>query len=153
MNKTWVATLSALLLLSFPEACGRLEVKQTGGASVGQAVNTSPAVVEARRPEFLPNDFPLPPDAEITTSRSSEREGKRSAFLVFITKESMDAAGARYTTYFRTRLDSGAAITTDAKSLIIEGRSSDSAQRWSLIGGPLASQPGFVELTVNWTEL
>ncbi|WP_256701716.1 MULTISPECIES: hypothetical protein [Paenibacillus] len=41
----------------------------------------------------------------------------------------------------------------DEKNLIIQGTNTGKQEEWSLIGGPLTSQKGVIELTLNWSEL
>lgn len=103
-------------------------------------------------PENLPKDFPLPPDAKISTSHSGTTDGKKTALLVFTTKESMDAVTKLYKDYFNGKLGRDAVQTIDEKNLIIQGFTQDNKQSWSMIGGKLSAQEGVIELTVTWAE-
>lgn len=45
------------------------------------------------------------------------------------------------------------AQTIDDKNIIIQGQDQEKNTSWSMIGGPLGSQEGAIELTVTWGEL
>lgn len=103
-----------------------------------------------QRPEHLPKDFPIPADAKVSTSHSEQNDGKKSALLIFTTQQSMSTLSETYKSYFSTRIGDNAAQTIDENNLIIQGDSADGKESWSLIGSPLASQEGVVELTLTW---
>ncbi|RAU92605.1 hypothetical protein [Paenibacillus sp. YN15] len=152
------ALLASALMLS---ACGNEKETQPVSASPGAATAAAglPASASAMTkagtealPENLPKDFPLPADASISTSHSGTADGKKSALLVFTTKESMETVIKLYKDYFNAKLGSDAAQTIDDKNLIIQGNTKDNKQSWSVIGGRLASREGVIELTVTWAE-
>ncbi|WP_342552303.1 hypothetical protein [Paenibacillus sp. FSL R7-0652] len=103
-------------------------------------------------PEYLPKDFPLPDDAAITTANSREDEGKKSAMLIFTTKQDMETVSKMYKEYFEAKKLTDSGQTIDAKNIIIQGTEPDTEQHWSLIGGTLASKEGTIELTLSWSE-
>ncbi len=168
------AVIASALLLS---ACGK-EESEPATASPGMSAAASPTTVTGAStkpgvspaasvtaspspssnaasgevPENLPKDFPLPADAKITTSHSGTTDGKKTALLVFTTKESMDAVTKRYKDYFNGKLGRDAVQTIDEKNVIIQGFTQDNKQSWSMIGGKLSSQEGMIELTVTWAE-
>lgn len=107
----------------------------------------------AKLPAYLPADFPVPDDVEITMSNSGQDEGKKSVLLIIRTKEDIDTVTSMYTTYLEGRKLEDAAQTLDAKNIIIQGESPTNSEYWSMIGGSLASEEGVVELTINWEEL
>ncbi|TCS97022.1 hypothetical protein EDD58_101669 [Hazenella coriacea] len=106
-----------------------------------------------KKPEYLPDDFPLPTDAEITTSQSNMEDGKKSALLIFKTKASMTDVTKMYKEYFKTQNLSDDAQTFDDKNIIIQGINEHKKHDWSIIGGSLSSQDGIIEFQVTWAEL
>lgn len=80
--------------------------QQTSGDTAAQPAS------EQKRPEYLPADFPLPEVAEISTSHSEMKDGKKFVLLIFSTKESMPAVTKLYKDYFKTQnlSDSGQTI-------------------------------------------
>lgn len=133
-------------------------------AALSPEISPSPAgtpVVEAAGqsgepgglPEYLPEDFPMPDNAEITLAHSEDNEGKKSALLIFKTTDSMDSVSQLYKDYLSSRLGGEAAQTIDDNNLIIQGTTKDTKQSWSIIGGPLSAEQGVVELNVTWSEL
>ncbi|MDG0811736.1 hypothetical protein [Cohnella rhizosphaerae] len=119
------------------------------GGTAGAAVDSN----ATQRPSFLPDRFPLPADADIRTSHQETTDGKRSVLLIFATKKSMDEVSALYKDYFDAELGDNAVRTVDDKNLIIQGKGKSNKESWSLIGGPMASEEGVVELTLTWTEV
>ncbi|WP_074109829.1 hypothetical protein [Paenibacillus sp. P46E] len=105
------------------------------------------------RPKYLPADFPLPKDVKVQTSSAAENGGKKSVLFIFTTTEDMAAVTKMYKEYFGTQNLTDASQTLDEKNLIIQGTNSGKQEEWSLIGGPLTSQKGVIELTLNWSEL
>ncbi len=108
-------------------------------------------VEETERPEYLPKDFPLPDDAEITTSHSEQNDGKKSVLLIFKSQEKLDKLAGTYKQYFEEQGITDASETIDEKNLILQGDTD--AESWSLIGGTLSTQEDTVELTLTWSEL
>lgn len=121
-------------------------------ASMTASPSPSSSAGSAELPDNLPKDFPLPKDAKITTTHSGSTDGKKTAILIFTTKESIDAVAKLYKDYFNGKLGRDAAQTIDEKNIIIQGFTQDNKQSWSMIGGKMASQEGVVELTVTWAE-
>jgi hypothetical protein len=123
-------------------------------APVSSPTNAEPAEsVDHDMPEYLPQDFPLPQDAEISTSHSSETDGKKAVLLIFSTKESMATVTKLYKDYFNGLKLENAAQTIDDKNIIIQGEDAVNHHGWSMLGGLLAGQDGVVQLTVTWAEL
>lgn len=123
-------------------------------APVSRPTNAEPAEsADHDMPEYLPKDFPLPQDAEISTSHSSETDGKKSVLLIFSTKESMSTVTKLYKDYFNGLKLENAAQTIDDKNIIIQGEDAVNHHGWSMLGGLLAGQDGVVQLTVTWAEL
>ncbi|MEK3904074.1 hypothetical protein [Paenibacillus sp. FSL R7-0179] len=105
-------------------------------------------------PKFLPEDFPMPNNVtETILSNAEENEGKKSALLVFRTTDSMESVTKLYDDYLASKLGDQSVKTIDPKNLIIQGKTKDGKQSWSIIGGPLASKEGTVELNVIWSEI
>lgn len=166
-TKKLIMTLSLTLSLLALSACGNAEDKtstesmettaptaepeQTPEATVG---SNDTAAGSADLPKYLPEDFPMPENVtETVLSTTAEDEGKKSAMLIFRTTESMESVTKLYDDYLASKLGSESAKTVDPKNLIIQGTTKDNKQSWSIIGGPLASQEGVVELTVSWSEI
>lgn len=169
------AVIASALLLS---ACGKEESEPATtspgmsaaaaspttvtGASTKPGVSSVPSVTaspspsssagSAELPDNLPKDFPLPKDAKISTTHSGSSDGKKTAILIFTTKESIDAVAKLYKDYFNGKLGQDAAQTIDEKNIIIQGFTQDNKQSWSMIGGKLSSQEGVIELNVTWAE-
>lgn len=122
-------------------------------ATSNEPENTAAAVQveDSERPDYLPNDFPLPDDAEITTSHSEQNDGKKSVLLIFNSKEKLDKLAETYKQFFQDQGLTDTAETIDEKNLIIQGDTK--SESWSLIGGALSTQEDTVELTLNWSEL
>ncbi|MNC42176.1 hypothetical protein D3C75_909840 [compost metagenome] len=99
----------------------------------------------------MPKDFPLPDDAEVTTSHSEQNDGKKSVLLIFKSQEKLDKLAETYKQYFQDQGVTDTSETIDEKNLIIQGDTD--AESWSLIGGPLSTQEDTVELTLTWSEL
>ncbi|MGO4547347.1 hypothetical protein AB4Z29_21420 [Paenibacillus sp. 2TAB23] len=120
----------------------------------GNETSVSDTTGAEKVPAYLPKDFPLPQDAEITTAHSSETDGKKSVLLIFSTKESMTSVTKTYKDYFDAQELDEAGQTIDDNNLIFQGINAEKKHSWSMIGGPLASpQEDIVQLTVTWTEL
>ncbi|MGN7760906.1 hypothetical protein [Paenibacillus sp. 22594] len=113
----------------------------------------SQAADDGVRPKYLPADFPLPKDVKVQTSSTAENGGKKSVLFIFTTTEDMAAVTKMYKDYFATQNLTDAGQTMDEKNLIIQGTNTGKQEEWSLIGGPLTSQKGVIELTLNWSEL
>ncbi|WP_249899391.1 hypothetical protein [Paenibacillus sp. PK3_47] len=103
------------------------------------------------RPEYLPEDFPLRDDADITKSTSGQTDGKKSALLIFTSREKVDQLAETYKNYFRDKGLDDAGQMIDDKNIVIQG--STDKEQWSLIGGALSAQEGTTELTLTWSEL
>lgn len=121
-------------------------------ASMTASPSPSAKANSVELPDNLPKDFPLPSDAKISTTHSGSSDGKKTAILIFTTKESMDTVTKLYKDYFNGKLGRDAAQTIDEKNIIIQGFTQDNTQSWSIIGGKMASQEGVIELTVTWAE-
>lgn len=113
----------------------------------------SQAADDGVRPEYLPADFPLPKDVKVQTSSAAENGGKKSLLFIFTTTEDMASVTKMYKDYFGTQNLTDTSQTIDEKNLIIQGTNTGKQEEWSLIGGPLTSQKGVIELTLNWSEL
>ncbi|ASA21165.1 hypothetical protein B9T62_10425 [Paenibacillus donghaensis] len=108
----------------------------------------------AERPEYLPEDFPLPEDSKIETSNSGLSEDKKYAMLIYTTEQDMAAVTKLYKDYFKAKNLSDAGQTIDDKNLIIQGVDEQNKQSWSLIGGVMASsEHKVIELTLTWMEM
>ncbi|MEK0313368.1 hypothetical protein [Cohnella sp. 56] len=148
-----------VVVLALGLALAACAEKKEGAPAPSSASASAPTSVSAshnasasadQRPEHLPKDFPIPADAKVSTSHSEHNEGKKSALLIFTTQQSMSTLSETYKNYFATRIGDNAAQTIDENNLIIQGDSADGKESWSLIGSPLASREGVVELTLTW---
>ncbi|MFC6651451.1 hypothetical protein [Paenibacillus rhizoplanae] len=127
------------------------EPEQTPEPSTG---GNDTAAGSTELPKYLPEDFPMPENVtETVLSTTAEDEGKKSAMLIFRTTDSMESVTKLYDDYLASKLGDQSVKTIDPKNLIIQGTTKDNKQSWSIIGGPLASQEGVVELTVSWSEI
>ncbi|WP_340023027.1 hypothetical protein MHI24_28995 [Paenibacillus sp. FSL K6-1096] len=105
-------------------------------------------------PEELPKDFPMPENVtETVLSTTAKNEGKTSVMLIYRTSDSMEAVTKLYDDYLSAQMGDQSVKTIDAKNLIIQGKTKDNKHSWSVIGGPLASQEGIVEVNVIWSEI
>ncbi|WP_391574350.1 hypothetical protein [Cohnella sp.] len=152
MKKTWIYIGLSLILAVTLSAC-QSSNNSPKSSNTEAAQSGSPESANAKMPEYLPADFPLPKDAKINTSHSQLTEGKKSALLIFTTEESMATVTEMYTEYFKKQSLGDSVQTIDDKNIIIQGDNLDKKESWSLIGGALASLEGVVELTVTWSEL
>ncbi|MBP1990178.1 hypothetical protein [Paenibacillus eucommiae] len=119
-----------------------------------EATSPAPTASDSGKvPDELPSDFPLPKDAEITTAQSQENDGKKSVLLIYSTHEDMSTVTKMYKDYFKSQNLEDTGQVIDDKNLIIQGKNKEAGQSWSMIGGPLASQEGVIELTVTWNEI
>ena len=151
-KKTWIYIGLSLILAAALSACQSSD-NSPASSNAEAAQSGSPESAVNKRPEYLPADFPLPADAQISTSHSGLADGKKSALLIFTTKESMSAVTEMYTEYFKKQNLDESAQTIDDKNIIIQGDNLDKNESWSLIGGALASSEGVVELNVTSAEL
>lgn len=134
-----------------PVASSAATTEATPAVSAAAPATASPAA-SGQKPDELPTDYPMPADAIITNSHSETNDGKKSVLLTYTTKESLADISALYRDYFQKRKLKDAAITNDERNLIIQGTTEDGKEKWSLIGGSLASQEGVVDLTLTWAE-
>ncbi|MEK4852767.1 hypothetical protein NST04_23150 [Paenibacillus sp. FSL H7-0756] len=105
-------------------------------------------------PKELPEDFPMPDNiTETVLSTTSKNEGKTSVMLVYRTSDSMEAVTKLYDDYLSAQMGDQSVKTIDAKNLIIQGMTKDNKHSWSVIGGPLTSQEGIVEINIIWSEI
>lgn len=154
-NTKWKAVKLMILAAALTLALGACSSNNAADSaqdnqsnSTVQAEGTEP---QGQRPEHLPQDFPLPDDAVITTSHSEENDGKKSALLIFTSQEKLDRLAEMYKEYFQKQGIEDATETIDEKNLIIQGDTA--TESWSLIGGALSAQEGTIELTLTWSEL
>ncbi|OMF37771.1 hypothetical protein BK133_04340 [Paenibacillus sp. FSL H8-0548] len=174
-KKIWNCTLLSFVLILALTACSKTEstdnipsVKDDEAAiqtEVIDAVEDDAADVDdpehrltekvdnGKVPAYLPKDFPLPEDALIVTSHAEETDGKKSVLLIFTTEESMATVSKLYKDYFIAQNLENVGQTVDNKNIIIQGENKETEQNWSMIGGPLASKEGVIELTVTWSEM
>jgi hypothetical protein len=111
----------------------------------------NPLTDSGKLPEYLPNTFPLPQDADISTSHSAIVDGKKTALLIFTTQEDMSSITKLYKDYFKTQKLDDSNIIVDNKNIIIQGDNIEKGEDWSVIGGALSE--GGIELIVTWSEL
>ena len=130
---------------------GACSAKDSATSEAPENVAAAVQVEETERPEYLPKDFPLPDDAEITTSHSEQNDGKKSVLLIFKSHEKLEKLAETYKQYFLDQGIADTAETIDEKNLIIQGDTN--TESWSLIGGELSTQEDTVELTLTWSEL
>ncbi|WP_028588943.1 hypothetical protein [Paenibacillus massiliensis] len=173
-KKQLVLTCATLTLMTILSACSTQAAQESGdsnntnGSKVPAAesiADTSKASTSAAKPaeaevnqnkqlpENMPADFPLPADAQIELAQSSEQEGKKSVMIIFTTPEDLKAVSDMYKDYFATKAMTDAMETIDDKNIIIQGTDTEAHEKWSLIGGVMASKDGSVELTMTWSEL
>jgi len=150
-NKPW--KISKLVLMTTALVCilGACSAKES---TTLEESNNKAAAVTAQGteiPEYLPKDFPVPDDAEITTTHSEQNDGKKSVLFIFKSQEKLDSLAKTYKKYIQDKGVKDMAETIDDKNLIIQGDSD--TESWSLIGGVLSSQKDTVELTLTWSEL
>lgn len=154
--------LSLTLLLSAcdDKSTGVSSDKSTGVSSDKSTANEKETAIAhltaanvANFPKYLPKDFPLPTDPDITLSNSSEDEGKKSVFLIVKSTQDIKEITQLYKRYFDSRGLSNDAHLIDGKNLIMQGDSAQHKESWSIIGGELSNTDGVVELIINWEEL
>lgn len=147
----WKVGRLILMTTALAWVLGACSAKDSAASEEPENAAAAVQVEASERPEYLPKDFPLPDDAEITTSHSEQKDGKKSVLLIFRSKEKLDKLAETYKQYFQDQGIKDAGQTIDAKNLIFQGDSETAS--WSLIGGTLSTQEDTVELTINWSEL
>ncbi|WP_018887574.1 hypothetical protein [Paenibacillus massiliensis] len=175
-KKQLVLTCATLTLMTILSACSTQAAQESGdsnntvsnGSNVPAAesiADTSKASTSAAKPaeaevnqnkqlpENMPADFPLPADAKIELAQSGEQGGKKSVMIIFTTPEDLKAVSDMYKDYFATKAMTDAVETIDEKNIIIQGTDTEAHEKWSLIGGVMASKDGSVELTMTWSEI
>lgn len=125
--------------------------KQQANDNIVAQNKVNPPSDNQKVPENLPKTFPLPQDAEISTSHSAVVEGKKTALLIFTTREDMSSITKLYKEYFKTQKLDDSNYTIDSKNIIIQGDNAEKKEDWSLIGG--TKSEGGIEITVTWSEL
>lgn len=151
--KGWVFLVSCItiftVLLSGCQSQDSTNEQPNNTTKVAQN-KANPQTDNGKIPEYLPKTFPLPQDAVISTSHSAVVEGKKTALLIFTTKEDMSSITKLYKDYFKTQKLDDSNILIDKKNLIIQGDNKEMGEAWSMIGGELSR--GGIELTVTWSE-
>lgn len=152
--KNWIFLLTCFMisavLLSACQSSNNANSQPTNDTKVAEnKVHSS--VDTGKVPENLPNTFPLPQDADISTSHSAVVDGKKTALLIFTTQEDISSITKLYKDYFKTQTLDDSNYVIDEKNIIIQGDNMEKEESWSMIGGTLTE--GGIELTVTWTEL
>lgn len=150
-NSVMALLVGAMVLLSV--ACSNSNNAAEGGNSPAGSDNGQAQAGAAERPKYLPADFPFPGNSTITLTHSDESEGKKLVTMTFKTTESFDKVVKMYQEYLQSRGIENEAETVTPNDLIIQGESPRNKEAWSIIGGPLSSEEGVVELIVSWSEL
>lgn len=131
-------TKSAVLLFVFAAA-----LSLAGCSSPGQKE------VNSARPESLPEDLPIPDGASITSSSTSGKQGKKSAFLIYETQRSMEEIGSVYQQYIKEKHLPQDTNIVDRHNVLIHG-TAEGTYTFSIIGSELSSKPGTVEVILGW---
>ncbi|MCL6603164.1 MAG: hypothetical protein K6T94_09845 [Paenibacillus sp.] len=151
IHNHWKIGKLVLITTALAWVLGACSAKDSATSEEPKNISAAVQVEETGRPEYLPKDFPLPDDVEITTSHSEQNDGKKSVLLVFKSQEKLDKLAETYKQFFQDQGLTDTAETIDEKNLIIQGDTK--SESWSLIGGALSTQEDTVELTLNWSEL
>lgn len=151
IHNHWKIGKVILMTTALVWVLGACSAKDSATSEEPENIAAAVQIEETERPNYLPKDFPLPEDAEITTSHSQQNDGKKSILLIFKSQEKLDKLAKTYRQYFLDQGVTDTAETIDQKNLIIQGDTD--AESWSLIGGVLSTQEDTVELTLNWSEL
>lgn len=152
--KGWILLASCFMictvLLSACQSSHKTNEQKNNDTIVAEDKVNSPTGNQ-KVPENLPKTFPLPQDAEITTSHSAVVEGKKTALLIFTTQEDMSSITKLYKEYFKTQKLDDSNYIIDDKNISIQGDNMEKKEDWSLIGG--TKSEGGIEITVTWSEL
>ncbi|WP_379151177.1 hypothetical protein [Paenibacillus sp. sgz5001063] len=151
IHNPWKFGKLILMTTALTWVLGACSAKESNATEEAENATAAVQVEGTERPEYLPKDFPIPDDAEITTSHSEQNDGKKSVLFIFKSQEKFDKLAETYKQYFQDQGIKDASETIDEKNLIIQGDTD--AESWSLIGGPLSTQKETVELTLTWSEL
>ncbi|WP_082967632.1 hypothetical protein [Paenibacillus oryzae] len=162
LSTTALALICLALMLS---ACSGKESGPTAStpASEATAQPTAPSTdddsqeqnsKDAKLPEYLPSDFPLPSDAVIGTSQSSQNDGKKAALLILTSEQDMDSIVKLYKDYFEGLQISMDSQFVDERNIILQCEDEARGHSWSIIGGKTAaSDDKIIELTITWSEI
>ncbi|MNO25179.1 hypothetical protein D3C76_150120 [compost metagenome] len=151
IHNHWKIGKLILMTTALAWVLGACSAKDSAASEEPENIAAAVQVEETERPDYLPKDFPLPDDAQITTSHSEQNDGKKSVLLIFKSQEKLNKLAETYKQYFQNQGVTDTSETIDEKNLIIQGDTD--AESWSLIGGPLSTQEDTVELTLTWSEL
>ncbi|WP_054941147.1 hypothetical protein [Paenibacillus ihuae] len=151
IHNHWKIGKLILMTTALVWVLGACSAKDSAASEEPENQAAAVQVEETQRPEYLPKDFPIPDDAEVTTSHSEQNDGKKSVLLIFKSQEKLDKLAETYKQYFQDQGVKDSAETIDEKNLILQGDTD--AESWSLIGGLLSTQEDTVELTLTWSEL
>jgi hypothetical protein len=103
------------------------------------------------RPEYLPGDLPILAGASIVSSGGTTVSGKKSAILIYETKQSMVTVGSVYKQYVKDKHLPQDTQIVDGSNVLIHGKA-EGNYSYSIIGSSLPSKPGTVEVIVGWVE-
>ncbi|MFE4711859.1 hypothetical protein ACFRAM_13365 [Paenibacillus sp. NPDC056722] len=104
-----------------------------------------------KKSKNLPADFPVAGDAIITDLTDSVVDGKKKVVLVYLTKDSIETMGKKYTDYVDGKNITQASKVIDKSSMVITGKLGGKSPV-SIIGGLSASKAGYTEITITWSE-
>jgi hypothetical protein len=162
LSTTALALICLALMLSACSGKGSEPAASTP-ASEATAQPTAPSAndasqeqnsKDAKLPEHLPSDFPIPSDAVIDTSHSSQIDGKKNAMLIIKSKQDMDSIVKLYKDYFEGLQINIDSQIIDERNIIIQCEDEARGHSWSIIGGKTAaSDDKIIDLTITWSEI
>ncbi|MFD0712646.1 hypothetical protein [Paenibacillus sp. GCM10027626] len=106
-------------------------------------------------PDYLPKEFPIPEDVEISTAHAEKKGGKKYVLLIYSTHEDLAEVTKLYKQYFKADKFVITTRLTDEKNMIFQVDDTEQQHSWSLIGGLVDTDDGnkMTEITLTWEEM
>ncbi|ULO06716.1 hypothetical protein H1230_27625 [Paenibacillus sp. 19GGS1-52] len=112
---------------------------------------TTTPVSSKSRPVNLPQDFPIPEDAVISTTLDTDIDGVKKVAFTYSTQETLDIMGFVYSEYVRIKKLDNSTQTITATTVKITGKLSGTSPL-SITGKASTARPGYNNFTITWSE-
>ncbi len=112
---------------------------------------TTTPVSSNSRPVNLPQDFPIPADAVISTTLDTDIDGVKKVAFTYSTQETLDIMGFVYSEYVRIKKLDNSTQTITATTVKITGKLSGTSPL-SITGKASTARPGYNNFTITWSE-
>lgn len=145
--------------VEFDAANNKVRIGGSGGSSASPGNTPPPSQTEppatsgtsSKRPQHLPSDFPLPADFKTTHLNDTSSGGKKSVLMIYKTKEDAKKLNELYSDYLKKRSYADVLNASNESSISLMG---ESATESSMISsGSERDAEGYIEVTINWSEL